>query len=95
MFFVRRVEGLSMLPAFAHGKLVVAMRVGRRPKVGDVVIARHHRIEIIKRVDQIHDGHVYLLGDNPAESTDSRQFGWLPLSAIRAVVLGGTRSQNG
>jgi nickel-type superoxide dismutase maturation protease len=95
MFLIRRVEGLSMLPAFAHGKIVLGVRFGRQPKVGDVVIARHHRLEIIKRIDQIHNGQVYLLGDNPAESTDSRQFGWLPLGAIAAVVVGGLRSKNG
>ena len=95
MLLIRRVEGLSMLPAFNHGKIVVGLRFVRKPKVGDVVIVRHHRLEIIKRVDQIHDGKVYLLGDNPSESTDSRQFGWLPLNAIRAIVFGPQRSENG
>ena len=86
MLLIRRVEGLSMLPAFTHGKVVVAWRF-KRPRVGDVVIVRHHRLEIIKRVDQIKEGAVYLLGDNPAESTDSRQFGWLPLRAVIGVVF--------
>lgn len=88
MVVIRRVEGLSMAPSYTHGKIVVGWRFGK-PKVGDVVIVKHHRLEMIKRVDQLKDGHVYLLGDNLDESTDSRQFGWLPLSAIRAVVMGG------
>ena len=86
MLLIRRVEGLSMLPAYTHGKIVIAWRF-RRPKPGDVVIVRHHRIEIIKRVDQLQDDQMYLLGDNPGESTDSRQFGWLPIKAVIGVVL--------
>lgn len=90
MFMIRRVEGLSMVPAYKHGKIVFGTRL-RKPKVGDVVIAKHHSVEIIKRISQLHDNRVYLLGDNPAESTDSRQFGWLPLRAVRAVVIGSSR----
>lgn len=88
MVVVRRVEGLSMAPAYRHGSIVVGWRFGR-PKVGDVVIVKHHRLEIIKRVDKLKDDQLYLLGDNPEESTDSRQFGWLPLSSVLAVVIGG------
>ncbi|HVI69586.1 MAG TPA: S26 family signal peptidase [Magnetospirillaceae bacterium] len=88
MVVIRRVEGLSMVPSYTHGSLVVGWRFGK-PKVGDVVIVKHHRLELIKRVDQLKNGHLYLLGDNPDESTDSRQFGWLPLSSVMAVVMGG------
>lgn len=88
MFVVRRVEGLSMAPTYAHGRVVFGWRF-KRPRVGDVVIAHHHRAEIIKRISKLEDDKVFLLGDNPEESTDSRQFGWLPLSAIKAVVFGG------
>lgn len=86
MFVIRRVEGLSMLPTFRHGNIVVGWRF-RRPRVGDVVIAKHHRVELIKRVSELQDGKVFLLGDNSEESTDSRQFGWLPSHAIVAVVV--------
>lgn len=90
MIMVRRVEGLSMLPAYNPGRIVLGWRLGR-PRVGDVVIARHHRVEIIKRVSQLQEDRVYLLGDNPLESTDSRQFGWLPLTAVLATVIGARR----
>ena len=88
MFFVRRVEGLSMAPVFLPGKIVFAWRL-RKPRVGDVVIVRHHHLELIKRVDKIDGNRVYLLGDNPDESTDSRQYGWLPTASILGVVVGG------
>lgn len=86
MFIIRRVEGLSMLPSFAQGKIVVGWRF-RRPQVGDVVIAKHHRLELIKRVSDLREGEVYLLGDNAEASTDSRQFGWLPFGSVIAVVI--------
>lgn len=90
MILIRRVEGLSMMPAYNHGAIVVGWRFSR-PRIGDVVIVRHHRVEIIKRVSQLENGQVFLLGDNPEESTDSRQFGWLPAASIIAVVIGGAR----
>lgn len=90
MIYIRRVEGLSMAPHFKHGNIVVAWKF-RKPKIGDVVIARHHRVEVIKRVKDMNDSHVFLLGDNPSESTDSREFGWLPLQAVLGVVLGGKK----
>lgn len=88
MVVIRRVEGLSMAPTYHHGSIVVGWRL-RKPKVGDVVIVKHHRLELIKRVDQLKNNQLFLLGDNPEESTDSRQFGWLPLSSVLAVVIGG------
>lgn len=77
-----------MLPSYPHGKVIFAWRFGK-PRQGDVVIVKHHQVELIKRVDKIDQDRVFLLGDNPEESTDSRHYGWLPLSAIRGVVLGG------
>jgi nickel-type superoxide dismutase maturation protease len=90
MFLIRRVNGASMHPHLPHGKLIFALR-HKKPKVGDVVIVKHHRIEVLKRIHEIKDEMAYLLGDNPDESTDSRQYGWLPLKAVMGVVLGGRR----
>ncbi len=87
MFVIRRVQGASMHPALPHGKMVLAWRA-KKPRVGDVVIVRHHRVEVLKRIHEIKGELMYLLGDNPDESTDSRQYGWLPLSAVVGVVLG-------
>lgn len=89
MFLLRKVDGLSMAPAYGHGEIVLAVRFLKKPRVGDIVIVRHHRVEIMKRVHQLEDDKVYLLGDNPEESTDSRQFGWLPIASIIGVVVAG------
>lgn len=91
-FLVRRVNGASMHPHLPHGKIVLALR-HKKPRVGDVVIVQHHKVEVLKRVHELKDEHAYLLGDNPDESTDSRQYGWLPLTRIIAVVLGARRDQ--
>ncbi|HSW98451.1 MAG TPA: nickel-type superoxide dismutase maturation protease [Candidatus Saccharimonadales bacterium] len=86
MLLLRRVVGDSMLPALAADRLVVARRT-RRSRPGDVVIVRHDGLEKIKRVAQVSDGQVFVLGDNPGHSTDSRSFGWLPQSAVVAKVV--------
>lgn len=90
MFLFRRVEGESMAPTYPQGKIVFAWRF-LKPKKGDVVIVKHHRLELIKRIEQLEGDKVYVLGDNPPESTDSRHYGWLPLSAVLGVVVGGGR----
>ena len=91
MFMIRRVKGASMHPNLPHGKLVVALK-HKKPKVGDVVIVKHHKVEVLKRIHDIQGELAYLLGDNPDESTDSREYGWLPLKSIMGVVMGGGRN---
>jgi len=82
-----------MHPTLRKGMLVLAMRflhIGP----GDVVIVRHDNLEKVKRVEKIRDDKVFLTGDNPDSSTDSRNFGWLPQKAIMAkVIWPGTRLQ--
>jgi len=73
-----RVEGDSMLPALRDGDLVL-INPHADFEIGDIVLARHpfkQSVKIIKRIAEILPGERYiLLGDNPAESSDSRQFG--------------------
>lgn len=90
-FMIRRVKGASMHPHLPHGKIVLAFR-HKKPQVGDVVIVRHHKVEVLKRVHELKDDAAYLLGDNPIESTDSRHYGWIPLSRVVAVVMGARRN---
>ena len=75
------VRGESMLPALSPGERVLFDRLAfdlRRPRRGDIVLARHPALPgllVIKRVAESGADGYRLLGDNPAESTDSRALG--------------------
>ena len=85
------VTGPSMAPALRHGDvlLVHSTRRGRVPKVGAVVVvALPDRPLAVKRLRQVEpDGRIWVEGDNPFGSTDSRDLGALPAAAIQARVL--------
>ena len=81
-----------MAPRLPSGSLIVARPIddGTQLRVGDVVVARRPdrpELEIVKRIQAIEpDGAIFLAGDNPASSTDSRQFGAVPRRHILARV---------
>jgi multidrug resistance efflux pump len=64
-----------------------------RIKVGDVVVIERDEqpgIFYVKRISEISStkgeaSTVYLLSDNPA-GTDSRTWGWIPVTAVRAKI---------
>lgn len=69
----------------------------QRLRKGDIVVATkptNRRVSILKRIvgmagDEVDGaivppGHVWLQGDNSAQSTDSRHYGAVPLSLVRA-----------
>ena len=87
MFVVRRVTGNSMLPRFIPGSIVIGVRFWMRLRPNAVVMIRHGGMEKMKRIAEVKDGRIYVLGDNPAASTDSRSFGWLPESSVMAKVV--------
>jgi nickel-type superoxide dismutase maturation protease len=86
---VVEVRGGSMAPSLMPGdRLLVESHsyAGRLPLPGEVVLApdpREPDRELIKRVASVDSGSVELRGDASTASTDSREFGAVPLSAIR------------
>jgi nickel-type superoxide dismutase maturation protease len=84
-----RVCGDSMSPTLREGE-VVLMDPHTPPKVGDVVVCRHPfqpSLVVIKRITELQsDGGMFLRGDNPDESTDSRSYGLVPVQHYRGRV---------
>ncbi|HEX7166833.1 MAG TPA: nickel-type superoxide dismutase maturation protease [Acidimicrobiales bacterium] len=80
------VEGKSMSPSFEQGdRLLVVSGWFYRP--GDVVAVRDPRDRsriLVKRVASSGRDGIFVVGDNPAASTDSRVFGAVP----RRLVMG-------
>jgi nickel-type superoxide dismutase maturation protease len=93
------VNGDSMLPTLRNGDWLIAdtgAYAHRPPQPGHVVIVLDPRTgdPLIKRVAWLEDtpgtpatARVFLLGDNARASTDSRTFGPVEPTAIRARVL--------
>jgi mitochondrial inner membrane protease subunit 2 len=92
------VEGTSMRPTLEAGDWAIAVRA-RRLHRGDVVVVEHpDRVgfELVKRVthlpgDAAPDGlglvdRVWVEGDDPEGSSDSRTFGPVPLGLVRGRV---------
>ena len=60
------------------------------PPLGAVVVAWHPSrpgLRLIKRLQSVGQDGMILLGDNPSASTDSRQLGPIPRSALIGVVV--------
>jgi nickel-type superoxide dismutase maturation protease len=81
-----------MAPRLRPGALVVAEPLDGAAvlRPGDVVVARRPdrpHLEIIKRIRSIDAaGSIFLVGDNPRESTDSRDFGPVSREQVLARV---------
>lgn len=79
-----------MEPLLPHGSRVIASQDQGAPlRVGDVVLARRPdrpEVEMVKRIAAFEGGRLVLLGDNPAQSTDSRVFGPVDRTAVIAVI---------
>lgn len=91
---IRRVvvAGDSMLPTYREGEWLLVARLPVR--VGDAVLARRpdrRNLWIVKRVASRSADEAFLVGDNPASSTDSRHFGPVPLALVAGRVVGSYR----
>jgi phage repressor protein C with HTH and peptisase S24 domain len=81
-----RVAGESMSPAYSAGDTLLGL-CWFTPRVGQVVVATHKGRPLIKRIVKIEGPAVWLEGDNSSRSTDSRHFGPLEVTQIRARVI--------
>jgi len=86
-----RVEGSSMEPTYRPGERLTALRRWRPVRDGDVVVVRDPRDPerwLLKRCVGRTARMVELRGDNPLASTDSREFGPVPVGEVAWIVVG-------
>ncbi|HEU4914584.1 MAG TPA: S26 family signal peptidase [Candidatus Saccharimonadales bacterium] len=76
-----------MEPSLRAGAVVVVR--GRTDAIapGDVVVIKHGGLEKVKRVRFVNGNRLFVIGDNQENSTDSRTFGWLYLSAVKGRIV--------
>jgi nickel-type superoxide dismutase maturation protease len=96
--FRMMVEGESMAPTLRPGDLLIAVRSGPIREGALVVVEHPNRpgYEMVKRLAGVPEDSVggivlgpdqfWVVGDNPAASTDSRTLGPFDRGAIRGVV---------
>jgi nickel-type superoxide dismutase maturation protease len=89
LLFRVKVKGHSMEPALKHNQIVVASSLPYffgKPQAGDIVVLSHGKC-IIKRIINVKENEIFVVGDNDKESTDSRNFGWLNKRKIIGKVI--------
>lgn len=91
-----RVSGDSMTPTYQEGVLLIMdtnYYNKKLPVKGDVIVLSHpfqQERPLIKRIDGIEeDGQLFVVGDNPSSSTDSRAFGSIPMKLVQGKVVKG------
>ena len=76
-----------MSPKLVPGQIIIASSLFAKIQPGQVYIFTHGGLEKIKRVEKVDKGKVFFVGDNLSKSSDSRHFGWIPISDILARVV--------
>lgn len=83
------ISGSSMEPALKNGqKILVDKNAYIKKKIaeGDIVLVEFAANKyVVKRVSDVREGHVYLVGDN-ANSIDSRAYGWVEKNKVVGKV---------
>lgn len=84
---IRKVQGHSMVPVLPPGTLVFGLKWFRTVRPGKVIIFTQENRETVKRVDHVQPDGLYVLGDHPETSTDSRHYGPIESSTVSSIVV--------
>lgn len=76
-----------MLPALESGQQVITFNWFKKLKVGDLVVVKLEKRDIIKRLKAIKKDQVFAIGDNEKYSTDSRSLGWMNINQVIGKVI--------
>lgn len=76
-----------MNPTLVEGQDILSFNLFYKPKVGDIVVIKYDGKEMVKRVEKIENGQIFVEGDNKQESTDSRDFGSVSKDKIIGKVI--------
>ncbi len=84
-----RVAERSMEPTIHSGAYVLANCLKPKVRPGDIVVIRYPKegIIMVKRVSSINGDEVFIQGDNPKESLDSRHFGAVKSGDVIGKVI--------
>ena len=100
MFPLALVQGNSMLPTLKNNEVLVMRRrifPKEKLKIGKIYVYKrpNNNLVIIKRLTDYSDisEQCYFLGDNPEESYDSRDYGYIKAENIIAVLMWNSKYQ--
>jgi len=80
-----------MQPIISSGQSVLVSSIPflfKKPKVGDIVLIKgKDKKHLVKRIARIQNNTYFVTGDNPKDSLDSKDFGFVERKNIIAKML--------
>ena len=76
-----------MLPTLRSGRIVVGLRSVRGLRSSGIIMIHHNQTDKIKRIKSIKEDRLFIVGDNPEHSLDSRTFGWVSADEVIGKVI--------
>lgn len=79
-----------MSPTLRNGQDIISFNwayLFQRPRAGDLVVIKYQGKEIIKRIQKVDNRGIFIIGDNPTQSIDSRSFGPIDKNQIVGKVI--------